>query len=146
MTDRYRAGSVQKVINRAARFSAKVGVGPVWELTTTGHRSGEPRTVPVAPIYVDGNRYLVAAYGIVGWVQNLRASGTASLSNRSTHQSIAGTEVAAEEAGKVLAAYYRVYRAVVSQQFDLPSNPTLEDFGTVSTEHPVFRIEATDSW
>jgi len=128
------------MINRVARASSRSGLGPVWELTTTGHRSGEPRTVPVAPIEVEGSRYLVAAYGIVGWVQNVRASGTAKLAQGRTRQAIAVEEVDAEEAGRILAAYYPLYAVVVSQQFDLPRDPTAEDFAAASMQHPVFRV------
>jgi deazaflavin-dependent oxidoreductase (nitroreductase family) len=141
MADRYRAGSIQKLINRVARAASLTGAGPVWELTTTGHASGEPRTVPVAPIEVGGDHYLVAAYGIVGWVQNLRSSGTATLARGRTRRSIAVSEVEPEEAGRVLAAYYPSYALILAPHFDLPSKPTVEDFAAVAGGHPVFRIE-----
>ncbi len=140
MAERYRAGEIQKMINRVASFSSLSGAGPVWELTTRGHVSGEARTVPVAPIDVEGDRYLVAAYGIVGWVQNLRASGTATLTRGRTLQSIEVTEVDAALAGRVLAAYYPPYAVILARHFDLPNDPTVEDFAKASEEHPVFRV------
>jgi hypothetical protein len=95
----------------------------------------------VAPIEVGGDHYLVAAYGIVGWVQNLRSSGTATLARGRTRRSIAVIEVEAEEAGRVLAAYYPSYAVILASHFDLPSKPTEEDFANSSEEHPVFRVD-----
>jgi deazaflavin-dependent oxidoreductase (nitroreductase family) len=145
MAERYRAGSIQKLINRVARVAALTGAGPVWDLTTTGHVSGDPRTVPVAPIEVGGDHYLVAAYGIVGWVQNLRSSGTATLARGRTRRSIAVTEVEPEKAGRVLAAYYPSYAVILAPHFNLPSKPTVEDFVGAAGDHPVFRIEELGS-
>ncbi len=45
-------------------------------LTTTGRTSGEPRQVPVSPIAMGGQEYLVSPYGNVGWVHNARANPT----------------------------------------------------------------------
>ncbi len=143
MAERYRAGGIQKMINRVARFASLSGAGPVWELTTRGHLSGSARTVPVAPIDLEGTRYIVAAYGIVGWVVNLRSSGTATLARGRTRQSIEVTEVDAEEAGKVLAAYYPAYAVILARHFDLPGDPAVDDFVKAAEEHPVFRVTRT---
>ena len=133
------------MINRVARAASLSGVGPVWQLTTKGHVSGEERTVPVAPIELDGNRYLVAAYGIVGWVQNLRAAGAATLTQGRTRLTIEVTEVDAAEAGRVLAAYYPGYALILAPHFDLPEDPTEKDFADVAVDHPVFLVEVVRS-
>ena len=131
----------RKVLNTAMAALARRGRGPAWELTVTGRRSGEPRTVPVTPIEVDGSRYLVAPYGAVGWVHNLRAAGTAALRRGSNVEEIAVTEVDGLEAGTVLMAYYVDLERIVGNYFDLPEDPALDDFVATVPDHPVFRIE-----
>jgi deazaflavin-dependent oxidoreductase (nitroreductase family) len=131
----------RRVLNTAMAALARRGRGPAWELTVTGRRSGEPRTVPVTPIEVDGSRYLVAPYGAVGWVHNIRAAGRATLRRGSSVDEIAVAEVDGPEAGAVLMAYHADLERIVGNYFDLPAGPALDDFTAVASDHPVFRIE-----
>jgi deazaflavin-dependent oxidoreductase (nitroreductase family) len=55
-----------------AKRLASLGVSRLAVLTTIGRRSGTPRELPVAPIRHDGLTYLVAPYGEVSWVHNVR--------------------------------------------------------------------------
>jgi deazaflavin-dependent oxidoreductase (nitroreductase family) len=54
-------------------------MGPNVLMTVRGRTSGEPRTAPVAIPEIDGQRYVIGAYGEVNWVRNLRAAGEADL-------------------------------------------------------------------
>ena len=65
-----------RVGNAVVMTLTRLGVplGAMALLTVRGRKSGQPRTTPVAVIEQDGDRYLIAAYGIVDWVRNLRAS------------------------------------------------------------------------
>jgi hypothetical protein len=58
----------------AMRLSAR----GVATLTVAGCRTGELRKVPVIPVEVGGNRYLVSPYGESDWDRNLRGAGKAS--------------------------------------------------------------------
>ncbi len=58
--------------NRMASFFGRRFVG---QLTVRGRHSGEPRTVPVAVLEHEGDRYLIAPRGRTHWVRNLRAAG-----------------------------------------------------------------------
>ena len=62
----------------ASRF-LRLGIpmGPNVLMTVRGRTSGLPRSVPVAVVDIDGRRYVMAAYGDVQWVRNLRAAGAA---------------------------------------------------------------------
>lgn len=53
------------------------GPAPLYLLTVRGRTSGQPRTTPVAIIEHEHKRYLLALYGVVDWVRNLRAAGGA---------------------------------------------------------------------
>jgi deazaflavin-dependent oxidoreductase (nitroreductase family) len=109
-----------------------------WRVT--GRRSGRPRSTPVNPIEQDGTRWLVAPYGAVGWVRNVRASGEVELSHGRHSQRFRATEVEAEEAAPVLRAYVRKLR-VVRPYFNARPDDPLDAFAAEAKCHPVFRLE-----
>ena len=141
MAKQYKVTGMRRAMNRAASTLSRLGRGPSWELTVTGRRSGEPRIVPVTPVELNGSRYLVAPYGTVAWVHNIRAAGEATLSRGSSTDHVSVTEVDDEEAGPVLAVYYDALERIVGAYFDVPKEPTVDDFIAASADHPVFRIE-----
>jgi len=53
--------------------------GVARELLHAGRKSDQPHTVPVTLIEQDGQRWLVAPYGVVQWVRNIQAAGMATL-------------------------------------------------------------------
>ena len=50
-------------------------MGPNVLLTVRGRTSGLPRSAPVAIAEYGGHHWIIAAYGDVQWVRNLRAAG-----------------------------------------------------------------------
>lgn len=68
-----------------------------------GRKTGRPVQIPLV-VFSDGdNRYLVASYGIVNWVRNLRAAdGHAELRRGRETEKITATELPPEQAGPVL--------------------------------------------
>jgi len=81
---------------------AGVKLGTTSLLTVRGRKSGQPHTVPVLLVEQDGERWLVAPYGVVQWVRNIRAAGTATLTRGRHSETISVTELEAEEAAPVL--------------------------------------------
>ena len=53
---------------------AGVRIGTFAVLTVPGRRTGRPVHVPLVVFPYSGNRHLVASYGVVNWVRNLRAA------------------------------------------------------------------------
>lgn len=141
MAKQYRMSAFRRGVNAVASFVARRGKGPSWELTTVGRKSGRLRTVPVTPIEVEGSRYLVSPYGTVGWVHNIRATGTGTLRRGGQDEEITVTEVGDEEAGIVLARYHDELKRIVGAYFDVPDDPGVADFVVEATAHPVFRID-----
>src|SRR5437868_1072229 len=84
---------------------AGVPMGTTSLLTVRGRTSGQPHTVPVIPVSQGGQRFLVAPYGVVQWVRNLRAAGTATLTRGRRSEAISVTELPAQEAAPVLKQY-----------------------------------------
>lgn len=121
------------------RLGVKIGVASL--LTVRGRKSGQPHTVPVLVVEQDGQRWLVAPYGEVQWVRNIRAAGTATLTHGRRSEAIAVTEVAAREAAPVLKRYLMVQHAAdVQSYFDATKDSPLDAFEREAARHPVFRI------
>ena len=95
----------------------------------------------ITPVTVDETDYLVAPYGPVNWVLNLRASERATFVRGRTTSRVKAVEVQGDEAGKALARYYHENKKNVAEFFDLAPNATIIDFTRDVENHPVFRIE-----
>ena len=139
MAQHYRVTRRVRAVNAIVSALARRGKGPASELTVVGRVSGEPRTVRVTPIEVDGSWYLVAPYVAVGRVSNLRATGRGTISRDGARREFTVDECNAEEAGPVLEAYYHQLVKIVGPYFDVPESPSTEDFVAVAADHPVFR-------
>ena len=81
---------------------AGLPMGTTSLLTVRGRKSGLPHTVVVLLVEQDGQRWLVAPYGEVQWVRNIRASGTATLTRGRRSETISVTELSAHEAAPIL--------------------------------------------
>ncbi len=122
-----------------ALLHAGVNMGTTSLLTVRGRKSGQPHTVPVIPVEQDGHHFLVAPYGVVQWVRNLRAAGTATLTHGRHSEVISVTELPAQEAAPVLKQYLSKVAAVRSY-FDATLDSPLETFEREASRHPVFQI------
>jgi len=117
-----------------------VGVGPIQLLTTRGRRSGEPRTVPVVPVDHDGARWLVAPYGPVDWVHNVRADPHVTLLYGRSRVEYLAHEVEPTDVGPVLKKYVTVASKARSQFRTSPDAPAAA-FAAEAGDHPVFALE-----
>ena len=86
--------------NPIARFFLAAGVpmGPNVLLTVRGRKSGLPRTTPVAIIEYSGRRGLIAPFGEVDWVRNLRAAGSATIAIGGRKEEVKAIELGPTEA------------------------------------------------
>lgn len=125
------------------RAGVKIGTSSL--LTVRGRKSGQPYTVPVLLVEQDGQRWLVAPYGVVQWVRNIRAAGTATLTRGRRSEVIAVTELPAQEAAPVLKQYLLLpVAAGVRAYFDATKDSPLEAFERESARHPVFKITTVE--
>jgi deazaflavin-dependent oxidoreductase (nitroreductase family) len=129
--------------NVAVAKLTKLGVS-VWGsrvLTVVGRKSGEPRSVPVNLLTVDGVRYLVAPRGETQWVRNLRASGEGRLRKGRKVEEFTATEVPDEEKLLLLRAYLKKWAWEVGAFFQgVGADAPDEDLRRIAPLHPVFRI------
>ncbi len=83
------------------RLMGKIGRAPVLLLTTTGRRSGQPRTVPVVHL-ADGDRYVVIGSNAgnsrpPAWALNLRANPEAEVEVRGRRVAVRARVAEGEE-------------------------------------------------
>jgi deazaflavin-dependent oxidoreductase (nitroreductase family) len=120
----------------------RIGVSPphTYLLLVRGRKSGRSYSTPVTLVEENGERWLVAPYGEVGWVRNARAARRVTLVRARRSETVGIVELAAEEAAPVLKNYLTRY-PVVRPFFDVTPKSSLRDFVAEASRHPVFRIQ-----
>src|SRR2546423_13859960 len=79
-------------------LAAGVPMGPDVLLTIRGRKTGLPRTTPVTIAENSGRRGLIAPFGEVNWVRNLRAAGRATISVGRRKEEVTAVELGPTEA------------------------------------------------
>ncbi|MQA85511.1 MAG: nitroreductase family deazaflavin-dependent oxidoreductase [Streptosporangiales bacterium] len=141
MARTYRLGVLRRAANVFMRAFVRLGLGPrsTHLLTVVGRKSGVPRTTPVDLVEEGGRRWLVAPYGAVGWVHNVRAAGKVTLRRGRRVETVGVVEVGATESAPILRRYLTKV-AIVRPFFDVEPDSPDEDFVAEASRHPVFRI------
>lgn len=128
-----------KFFNWITKWTTRAGLGRSEILTTIGISSGNAREVPVSPIEVEGEEYLVAPYGDVSWVQNARANSSVTLRRGATTRRCHLVEVT-DDAANVVKAYWDREK-FPRPYMDVPGVGDVSDFADVAGRFPVFRVE-----
>jgi deazaflavin-dependent oxidoreductase (nitroreductase family) len=114
-------------------------------LSVPGRKSGEMRSVPVSPIEVDGERYLVAPRGTTQWVRNLREAGQGELRLGRKRERIVVQEIDDDAKPAVLRPYLRVWESEMKKFFNgIGPDAPEETLRKEAEDHPVFRIAASE--
>ncbi|MCV7278450.1 nitroreductase family deazaflavin-dependent oxidoreductase [Mycolicibacterium flavescens] len=113
-------------------------------LTVPGRRTGRPRSTPVTPMLVDGDRYVVNGYPGADWVRNVRAAGEVTLRQGRHAERARLVELTPDQARPVL----REFPTQVPVGVDLMkragvlTSGTPDEFESLVRRLPVFRIDA----
>jgi deazaflavin-dependent oxidoreductase (nitroreductase family) len=131
----------RRLVNALVTPLARAGLGPAntYLLSVRGRRTGRRYTTPVTLVEHDGERWLVAPFGVREWVKNARAAGAVELrrGRRTTRARV--TEIPPDERAPILKAY--VARVpLVARFFDAPPDAPVEAFAAEAERHPVFRL------
>jgi deazaflavin-dependent oxidoreductase (nitroreductase family) len=147
MAKTYRVSPAVRISNTIVTALLRGGImlGQMALLTVPGRKSGQPRTVPVALLERNGERWLSSPYGEVNWVRNLRAAGQATLTRGRRAEAISAVELSPTEAAPVLKWAISHAPSFVRGYFDVAPDASLEAFIQEAPRHPVFRIEAATS-
>ncbi|MFE5584809.1 nitroreductase family deazaflavin-dependent oxidoreductase [Kitasatospora sp. NPDC056531] len=144
MTTRRTIPPKNKVRNRLVIFFHRIGLpfGPMHLLTVPGRKSGLPRTTPVAPVTIDGARYILQAYPNSDWVKNARAAGQGVLTRGRRAQRVDLVELPEAERGPVLREFPRQNPrgADAFVRNGLVASPSPEAFAAAAPLCPVFRV------
>ena len=136
-------GKSTSVFNEVVAKLTKLGVS-VWGsrvLTVVGRKSGEPRSVPVNLLTVDGVRYLVAPRGETQWVRNLRAAGQGTLRVGRRVETFTFRELAHDEKPGILRAYLKRWKFEVGVFFDgVDAKASAEKLREIAPGYPIFEI------
>lgn len=108
-------------------------------LTTVGCKSGIPHSNPVILIEEEKHRWLIAPFGLVGWVYNARAAGKVTLARNGKSEILAVREVSAQEAVPVLRKYLANV-AVTRPYFDVKLDSSDYAYLAEAPKHPVFEL------
>ncbi len=138
----YRVNAFVRISNAMTTFLLRMGVkmGTMTLLTVRGRKSGQPRTTPVTLIELDGDRLLIAPFGSVNWVRNLRAAGSATLTRGRHSERVSTVELSIQEAGPILKKSLAGVPSFVANYFDVTPDSPLADFEREAPRHPVFRL------
>ena len=141
-----RPSPVARLVNRAWSWLASRGLTPasVVTLEVKGRRSGRSLCTVLVVGEIAGNRYLVSMLGQrSSWVQNLRAANGEAVMRHGKRQRVRLVEVPANERAPILKAYLRPATGARAH-FPLRHDAPVEEFETIASEYPVFRIESPE--
>jgi deazaflavin-dependent oxidoreductase (nitroreductase family) len=145
VTRQYRVGFGTRVINRVFSALTRLGFGARYRrvLTVAGRQSGVPRSTPVDVMFVDGSQWLVAPYGEVNWVRNVRAATEVTLRRGRTERRWRAVEVHGMDAVPAIRAYIRSVR-VTRPYWEVGADAPDVEVAALTERHPVFRLVPLD--
>lgn len=118
-----------------------IGLRGARVLSVQGRKTGDWHSVPVNPLTLDSQRYLVSPRGETQWVRNIRISNEARMAFRRKTELIRVEEVSDAEKPRILRAYLRNWAWEVGRFFaGVGSDASEEDLLRIAPVHPVFRI------
>lgn len=140
MAKQYEMTRFRRFGNALLKPLIRLGVVPgTYLLTTKGRKSGRLRTTPVQIIDDGDERWLVAPYGAVSWVHNVRALPRITLQKGRHKEELEVVEASPEDAAPVLQTYLQEV-SIVRPYFDVTPDSPEEDFIAEAPRHPVCRI------
>ncbi|MBK6011023.1 nitroreductase/quinone reductase family protein [Streptomyces sp. MBT53] len=116
--------------NRMAKLFAR---SVLSTLSVRGRTSGRWRSVPVAVLDHDGERYLIAPRGNTEWSRNLRAANSGRLRRKGRGEEFEAVEVPVAERAPLIQVYLEQFGRfpTVAETFRQLPDPA---------DHPTFRI------
>ena len=141
-----RPGAVEGSFGRALVFLIRIGLvrGHFYVLEVRGRKSGRTISLPVDPLDLDGQRYLVCARGNANWVRNARAAGEVVLVRAIRRRSYAARELPPDMRPPVLKAYLDRFASEVQRFFPVPKGSAVESFNDLAPRYPVFALQPLD--
>ncbi|MGA7805705.1 hypothetical protein [Bradyrhizobium sp.] len=140
----WRPTRLGRLLSRAYGFASGMGLTSDRLLTLQFKQrtSGQLRSVILAVVHHEGQRYLVSMLGNGStWVENVRAAGGAAFVKRGQSRPVMLRELPPENRAPIIKAWSQ---RASSGRKHLPVEPgaPLSAFQAIAADYPVFRIEA----
>jgi deazaflavin-dependent oxidoreductase (nitroreductase family) len=144
MTKPYQRTFVVRLVNQVMRALIRLNLAPrgMYILSVQGRKSGRWYTTPVTLVQEKEQRWLVAPYGNVAWVQNAQAAGYINLTRGQKTEKVTIVEIGYVESAPILKKYLAL-EPIVRPYFDVYPDATLEAFVAEAPHHPVFQLQNT---
>jgi hypothetical protein len=139
-------GAPDRLFGRALVFLIRIGLvrGHFYILEVRGRKSGKTISLPVDPLDLDGQRYLVCARGNSNWVRNVRTAGEITLVRALRRQHYAARELRPDLRPPILRAYLDRFASEVQRFFPVPKGSSVEAFHDLAPRYPVFALQPLD--
>ena len=139
-------GALERFFGRALVLFVRIGLvrGHFYVLEVRGRKSGKTISLPVDPLDLNGQRYLVCARGNSNWVRNSRAAGEITLVRAMRRRRYAARELPADLRPPILKAYLDRFASEVQRFFPVPKGSPVEVFNDLAPRYPVFALQPLD--
>lgn len=144
MTARYDPPDrVARIVNQVFRWLAEAGVSIAGTraLRVRGRTSGEPRTVVINLLTVEGRDYVVSPRGNTQWARNARAAGEVETGPRWRRRRVRVVEVADGDKPNLLERYLdRWFWEVKGHTGGLTPDSSTDELRAAAPSIPVFEL------
>jgi len=139
-------GTLDRIFGRALVFLIRIGLvrGHFYVLEVRGRASARTISLPVDPLDLAGQRYLVCARGNSNWVRNARAAGEVVLVRALVRQRYSTRELSPDLRPPILKAYLDRFAGEVQRFFPVPKGSAVEAFNDLAARYPVFVLQPLD--
>jgi deazaflavin-dependent oxidoreductase (nitroreductase family) len=112
-------------------------------LTVPGRKSGKPRSTPITPMRIDGQRYVVEGFPGADWVANVRSAGEATLTTGRRSERVRIVEMPPDDARRLLREYPTQVPTGVAfmKKAKLVTDGRPEEFEALAGRCAVFRFD-----
>jgi deazaflavin-dependent oxidoreductase (nitroreductase family) len=134
--------AIELIFGRILMALIRIGLvrGHFHVLEVRGRKTGKAISLPVDPIDVGGQLYLVCARGNAQWVRNARSAGEIALVRAMRRQRYAVREIPPEARPPVLKAYLDLYASEVQRFFPVRKGAAVDEFHDLAVRYPVFEL------
>jgi len=135
---------INKIYMALMRRGVYFGAEQPVVLTAPGRKTGKPRSTPITPMEVDGQRYIVAAFPGADWVANVRATQQVTLTDKGYTERVELVELPVAEARPVLRLFPVQVPAGIGflKHAGLVIDGTPQELEGLAGVLPVFRVDA----
>ena len=139
-------GALDRIFGLTLVFLVRIGLvrGHFYVLEVRGRKSGRTISLPVDPLDLKGQRYLVCARGNSNWVRNARIADEVVLVRAMRRRRYLARELAPDMRPPILKAYLDRFASEVQRFFPVPKGSAVESFKDLAPHYPVFALQPLD--